>query len=395
VDHDVFAWGDGVLETKLAELSARAPRIPFVTLVEHVERLAAAARPVGERGLVHEEIVRFSHDPSLVFHTSDVSRMEVVGGRVCLTTTFLGATGAVSPLASFFTEDVLRAEAQDAPTLGAFYDLFHHRLLALVYRALRRSRPVWSSGVGEGGLVTRALALAGLDAPRRGMALSPLAMLGRARILARRPRGKDALVAALALAFPSVPFRVVDFLPRRVRLADDQRLRLGVQRHTLGKNTRLGRHVTSQADLVRLVVGPVDRATLERFMPGPAGADARDGRGASYERLRRVVDAVTGGMVEVEAEIEVQRGAEPRACLGRAPGQARASLGRSALLLTSRSPRSLRVRTPLGADPRASFHQTHAPAGNPSDAPELPTLLGPAPEAPKLPRPRPPPRRPR
>jgi type VI secretion system protein ImpH len=169
------------IERRLHDLGARARRIPFVTLVEHLERLVVGSVPVGARGPVADEIVRFSHDPSLVFHSSDIASMRVEGTRVALTTTFLGATGAVSPLASFFTEDVLHADSQDQNILAAFYDVFHHRLLSLLYRALQRTRPSWGSGVGGGALQGRVLAAVGLTTPRKDTPLASLAMLGRAR----------------------------------------------------------------------------------------------------------------------------------------------------------------------------------------------------------------------
>ena len=128
----------GVVSERLAadlqKLADRARGIPFVTLVEHLER-RLSTQPVGATGLLRNELLRFRHDPELVFHTSDVASMRLgPGGRIVLTSTFLGATGAVSPLATFFTEDILRDRAQDGSSLGAFYDLFHHRLLALAPR---------------------------------------------------------------------------------------------------------------------------------------------------------------------------------------------------------------------------------------------------------------------
>lgn len=342
------------LERKLAALADRAPRIPFVTLIEHLERLLAGAAPVGTSGLVRDEAIHFRHDPSLVFHSSDIARMHVGGpASVDVTSTFLGATGAVSPLASFFTEDLLRSQTQDNPTLGAFYDLFHHRLLALCYRAMRRSRLAWSMHGNGADLVTgRALASVGLWPRREEAALSSLAMLGRARILARRPRSRQALEAALALAFPALRVRLVDFFPRRVRLGDEQRLRVGKKNHRLGAETRIGRHMVGQSDLVRLEIGPVDRTTFDLLLPG----------GRENLRLRKVVDDITGGMLDVEAEIELLKGEEPRASLGRRPGATTgARLGRSSLVLRSRSTQSLRVRIALGADAaeaRPTFYQS-------------------------------------
>lgn len=322
----------------LAKLASRAREIPFVALVEHLARLFGTR--VGEATLLREEPIRFRHDPSLVFHTGDVASMEVRDGVVWVTSTFLGATGAVSPLAAFFTEDLLRADAADGPTLSAFYDLLHHRLLALTFRALARSRPAFGAvRSGNDPLTRRALSTLGLGPKRAEAPLSSLALLGRARLLARRPRGREALEQALALAFPRLRVAVTDFVERRVALPREQRFCLGQSNHQLGRETRLGRHRQAQSDRIRLRLGPVDRPTFERLLPG----------GPDHRALLRVVREITGGLVDVEVEIEVERGEEPRASLGR-PGGASTSgarLGRSALVLTSRKDRKVLTRFAL------------------------------------------------
>lgn len=322
----------------LAKLASRAREIPFIALVEHLARLFGTR--VGEATLLREEPIRFRHDPSLVFHTGDVASMEVRDGVVWVTSTFLGATGAVSPLAAFFTEDLLRADAADGPTLSAFYDLLHHRLLALTFRALARSRPAF--GVVRSGndpLTRRALSTLGLGPKRAEAPLSSLALLGRARLLARRPRGREALEQALALAFPRLRVTVTDFVERRVALPREQRFCLGQSNHQLGRETRLGRHRQAQSDRIRLRLGPVDRPAFERLLPG----------GPDHRALLRVVREITGGLVDVEVEIEVERGEEPRASLGRPKGASTsgALLGRSALVLTSRKDRKVLTRFAL------------------------------------------------
>lgn len=322
----------------LEALMLRASRIEFVVLVEHLERLFGDVPRVGTAARVHEEAVRFRHDPSLVFHSSDVTRMvRLPSGRYEITANFLGVTGSVSPLATYFTEDLLRAESQDAGLLGEFYDLFHHRLLALFYRAKQRGRPAFARApTGSDTSTRRALALTGLSSQRLDPPVAPLLLLGRSRIFAMRPRSRAALEAALHLGFPGLPTRLVDFVPRAIQLAEPQRMRLGMHNHQLGRDARLGRRLTGPADALRIEVGPVDRATFERFLPG---APAR-------QRLQRLVDDISGGLLDAEIEIELKPGEELRTRLGSTSGPA-ATLGRDALIrrVTATSP--LRVRSDL------------------------------------------------
>lgn len=320
-------------------LAARARRIPFVTLVEHVERVLG--RPAAET-------IRFRHDPNLVFHTSDVKEMKVLGpGRVEITSTFLGASGTVSPLASFFAEEVLRADEDHNAGLGAFYDVLHHRLLALCYRALQRNRPAWSIRRAGGDAFTRrALAVVGL-AEQPKAPVRPQSLLGVARLIGPRARTRAALEAALAIGFPNLRIRVVDFFPQRVKLQTDQRLRVGKRNHRLGSETRVGRSMSAQSDRLRLSAGPVDQTTYQTLLP----------EGAEHARLNRLVAQMTGGMVDVELELELAPGQEPSIGLGpRARG--RAMLGRGALLRIAGTSKVVHARLVLGATETPALFQT-------------------------------------
>ena len=346
-------------------LEARARRLPFFALVQHLERLAPSSAPVGGRGPVSAESIRFRHDINLVFHPGDVAALRFVTRRgsslAVLTTTFLGIVGSVSPLATFFTEDVLRSDAQDDKALRAFYDVFHHRLIALLYRALARAVPgAEVRARGDDRVTLRSLAMVGLvpvsasagvssvpGTPPR--AVTPREWLGAARALGRRPRSRDALEAALRLALPHLPSTVFDFVPRDVPLAEDQRAQLGVANVTLGRGARLGRHLLRQSGLVRVAVGPVDRASFDGLMPG----------GVDHARLRGAVDAVLGGLLDAEVEIEIACGAEPRARLGGGGGGGAGGgggggggtrIGRTALVVRPRTSVPVRARVALTDD---------------------------------------------
>ncbi len=334
---------DRSLERELNELALRARRVPFFALVRHLERLFQADARVGGLGPAAAEVVRFRHDIHPIFHASDITRLRVVHHgdalRVELTTGFLGVVGSVSPLANYFTDDVLRAESLDEESVRAFYDLFHHRLIAFVYSAeLRASAWAEIRADGSDRVTRRSLNFAGLTARPAGEAgLAPRQWLGLARVMGRRPRTRDALERALAVGFPGTPIRVIDFLTRDVALPASERSQLGVRNVDLGRGARLGARLLRQSGLLRLVVGPVDRAAFDALLPGTV----------NHSRLRAIVDSVTGGMLDVDAEIEIRRGEEPRARLGARYGT---RLGSNTLVVRPRTDRSLLVRVPLTGD---------------------------------------------
>ncbi len=99
------------LETSSEALASL--RLGFMALVRLLEKLAPDAVRVGEQGPPTSEGIRFHHDPSLHFHAGDVVELTRVDGAVDwntgrassvfhLTSSFLGLTGAVSPLPAYF-----------------------------------------------------------------------------------------------------------------------------------------------------------------------------------------------------------------------------------------------------------------------------------------------------
>jgi type VI secretion system protein ImpH len=325
---------------ELQELATRAPRIPFFALVHHLSQILPGAAAVGGLGPAAEEAIRFRHDIQPIFHASDVTQLRVLrrGERfgVEITTSFLGVVGSVSPLANYFTDDLLRAESLDETSLRRFFDLFHHRLIGFVYAAQLRAAPSWEVRADGSDRVTRrSIALANAARPSGGgIGLTAPQWCGLARILGRRPRSRDALEAALALAFPGTPVRVLDFLPRDLELPARERAQLGVRNVTLGRGARLGSTLLRQTGLVRLAVGPLGRSAFDLLLPGAA----------DHARLRAIVDSITGGLLDADAELQLAVGEEPRVRLGRRFGT---RLGGVAVLTRPRAAHPLRVTVPL------------------------------------------------
>jgi type VI secretion system protein ImpH len=336
-------------KSALLALETTAKSLSFVALVQHLERAMPGGARVGELGPLSAETIRFHHDVQPIFHAGDVTRLKFVdsgeGVVAEITTAFVGIVGSVSPIASFFTEELLRGAAEDESALRAFYDLFHHRLIALLYRARLRGSPAAEIRTDTDDRCTfRSLSMAGIEGALFGpQTVSARRWLGLARVVARRPSSRDALAAALSLAYPDLPIQIRDFLPRDFALTEDQRVQLGVRTVTLGRGLRLGRHMLRQTGFVRLEIGPVGRAACDSFFPG----------GAEHVRLRRVTEAITGPMIDVEVEIEIAVGDEPRARLGE---RFSTRLGTNGLVMRPATDRPVRARLSLSSEgARPSF----------------------------------------
>jgi type VI secretion system protein ImpH len=329
-----MATTDGKSDAALiAELTGEPWRFSFFRAVQLLQRAATHAVPVGELGPVRREAIRFVHDPALIFHSSDITRVRprVIRDGVPfaeVTSSFLGLYGTVSPLAAYVSEEVLQAEQLEETSLKAFYDVFHHRILSLFYRAWKKYRFAAGFRVDASDPFTkRALAFVGVDAsamPREG--LPALNLLALAPLLSIRTRPQRSLQIVLERLFPGVGVKLSSFIARRVVLSDDQICKLGRQSCTLGVDTSIGRSVVDRSGRFRVGLGPMDYELFEGLMPG----------GRYHPTLRKIIHQFSRGVLEVECELLLaqteappfQLGAERGALLGvtttlRAPEQSK------------------------------------------------------------------------
>jgi len=298
----------------LVELLEReGNRFGFFQAVQLLHRLIPNTTPVGELGPPDAEPVRFLHDPSLVFHAGDVDKIKIKQAngamRAVMTTTFLGLTGAASPLATVFAEDVLRAEAADETSLRAFYDLFHHRLVSLFYRTWKKYR--FQSGFRQDAsdqFSRRMLAFVGVDAagavPRRG--LDPLQVLALAPLVATRTRPARTLQIVLERHLGGTRVTVDPFILRRVQIREDDRSLVSKQNNVVGVNFVIGRTVADRSGRFRVIVGPVDYTTFESLMPG----------GSQHTKLRDVILQFSPAHLEPELELVLGTEHAPQFQLG-------------------------------------------------------------------------------
>jgi len=315
----------------------------FYPLVHLLERLGGDGGPVGTDASPEQEVIRFRHDPALAFSAADVvevrelQRPALFSDPDCaerrgweVVTTFLGLSGAVSPIPLYLSEEVAR-EDPETPQLRDFLDLFHHRLISLLYRA-RASRDVpngWRRD-GRDAWTPRLLALLGVDVgePARGGALPAWRLLRLAPLLAERVVTADALEAvledALAEDLGDARVEIEPFAGAWVDIPAGDQVALGVRASRLGELV-LGRRVYDAAGRFRVVIGPLTSEGHGRFTYGGA-----------LRRVTEVLDALVAEPLEREIVLWLAADAAPQLRLGAS------RLGRDAWL--AGQPRSVRLR---------------------------------------------------
>jgi type VI secretion system protein ImpH len=306
---------DGAADTEWLE---RGRRAGFHALIALLERLTPSAVRVGEAGPAEREAIRFHHTPSLAFSSADVENIRIneapeldegnrPGRRFDVTTTFLGLSGPVSPLPDHFCDE-LAFEDEDAPMRSRFFDIFHHRLLSLLYRGVSKFNHAGEYELGGADRWSRRiLALLGVDA---FMSEAPAPASDRrlrlAALLVGRGRGPHALCAALEDDLAEEleePGRVAihEFIGSWIDLEDEDKPRLGRSSMQLGRSAILGGRIFDRAARFRVGLGPVSYDIMRRLLPG----------GDLHGRVGDVVRLVGSRLVDCELEVTVGAGEAP------------------------------------------------------------------------------------
>lgn len=260
----------------IANLLARAQDYSFYQLVSLLERLYRPEASVGAEGPADREVLRFRPDLSFAFPVSDVADLEQTRKdppRFRLTTTFLGLYGTTSPLPPFYTEDLMAREDGDEP-VRAFLDLFHHRLLSLLYRSWVKYRyHMQFEPSGKDRFSERMFAFLGLGTEEvaRITGLPRSRFLRYAGLFSQRPRSASALEGLLSDFFDDIEVHVEQCTGRWVPIPREQQPAVGLKNCALGENCTLGQKVLSRQSSFRISMGPMSHDTFVKLLPGSSG----------------------------------------------------------------------------------------------------------------------------
>jgi type VI secretion system protein ImpH len=297
---------------------ARAPhRFDFFQALRRIEalsfhrgdrpRLGAALRPA-------DEPIRLGQEPDLAFAASALARLRPAldGAPPRLAVNFFGLFGPNGPLPLHLTEYARdRQRNADDPTMVRFFDLFHHRMLMLFYRAWASGQPTVSHdrpAANRFELYVGALAGYGLTAVRARDSFPDAAKLYYAGRLAAQSRNAEGLAAVIGDFF-RVPAQVEQFVGGWIELPLDHRWKLGgsTARGGLGISTTIGAQIWAPQQKFRIVLGPLARDEFQRMLPG----------GSSLPRLAALVRGYTGDELRWDLRLVLEDRVEEPWHLGR------------------------------------------------------------------------------
>ncbi|HLY72645.1 MAG TPA: type VI secretion system baseplate subunit TssG [Planctomycetota bacterium] len=275
-------------------------RFSFFQAVRLLQHATPGAAPVGHQGPVDKESVRFRPVLDLSFAASDVAKISVEtkpdgSNRYEVATTFLSVYGAVSPLPTYFTEELMGQE--DESLQKEFIDLFHHRAISLFYRVWEKYRyTARYSPDGADYYSKRFRMLLGIDRLPSGHHVEAVRLLGLAGLLTQVPRSASSLCALISDYFEGIPVRIESCVGRWLPIPEDQRNRLAGSNTRLGKDLSLGERVYDRSCTFRIGLGPLSLEDFMAFLPC----------GDRMPELRELTDLMNGDCLDYEVELRLR-----------------------------------------------------------------------------------------
>jgi type VI secretion system protein ImpH len=305
-------WGTGRrLDELLFKNAYEFDFFQAVRLLTHIE----SERNAQGRAVKSSDAVRFAVQTSMAFPSSSVLDIEAdrKGGLSRMTVTFLGLIGPLGVLPDSYTEYAIHQKAFGDESFAAFFDVFHHRLLSLFYRAWEKhhfvigyeqaSKPSSQRdavtsylfdliGMGTVGLQGRSV-------------FSDRALLRYAGLLSQRPRSAECL-RALLHDYLGVPITVEQFIGRWHALDPDELCALGKDEPSsqLGEGAVAGEQVWSRQAMIRIVFGPLTAKKFFDFMPD----------GTAFQEVSELIRWFLGPVFDFEMQPVLASGEVPDWC---------------------------------------------------------------------------------
>lgn len=298
-------------------LLAQAGAEPYGYQLFALLRLVECANPglplLGQAKRPRDEAVRIGQDPGLAFAASDVARIEPAAEHrpARLVQHVLGLFGPNGALPLHLSEYAFERlhHAGDA-TLVRFADVFHHRMLALFYRAWACTQPAVSMdrpALDRFGAWIGALCGLGLPALRNRDSVDDFVKLAHAAIFGHQVKSAEGLQIVLANYF-RVPVRVEQWCGQWLDIPRSERTRLGRRDGfaVLGEDVVIGERLWDCQSKFRVVLGPLGFDDYQRFLPN----------GRSYARLADLVRLYVGVELAWELQLVLRQEQVPLSWLG-------------------------------------------------------------------------------
>jgi len=278
----------------LAGLADSPYRYDFYQTLRRLECIYNAKPRWGEALRPVDEPVRLGQEPDLSFAPAPLASFETGGKTPRLQVRLFGLFGPNGPLPLHLTEYAReRLRLAGDPTFSRFLDIFHHRFLALFYRAWAQAQPhVNRDRPQEDRFTAYVGSFLGMSpaAFRNRDTVPDLAKFFHVSALIAQVRNAEGLTRILQHFF-RVPVQIEEFVGHWLPLSVGERTALSSGSAVLGSGVVLGSRVWDRQHKFRIHLGPLTLDQYESFLP--ASPKPRSGEGGlDGAPLRKLVDWV-------------------------------------------------------------------------------------------------------
>lgn len=273
---------DGIVETdSLARLKDRPFEFDFVQAVSLIQQSTMDGQSdggcVGFDVAPEDEAVRFCVSLSLRNFSGQVVSIEPLDGgksKYELTIPFIGLVGLNGVLPRFYSQVVISRVKQHDYAMRDFFDLFHHRIISMFFRASVKYRLPYAfrssqSQTESGDSITQALrCLVGFGGEklRRQLALPDDNFLFYGGHFADdKPTGHS--LERMVEDFTGMPTRVLQFQFEWLYIDPNELTKLSAANNQLGRDSVIGQRVPSIQTRFRVRVGPVRWQDFTELLP--------------------------------------------------------------------------------------------------------------------------------
>jgi type VI secretion system protein ImpH len=274
---------------------------------------------VGEQGPANIECIRFRPDVSMAFPLSDIVSVEKtdVGGsaapRFMVTTSFFGLYGSNSPLPDFYAEEILQAD-YDETNVRDFLDLFHHRLLSLLYRCwLKYHYHIQFLPNGEDDFSRRIFSLAGMGTSglKEQLKIPAVRLLRYVGLFMQQNRSASGLECLLSDYFNGIPVNIEQCVGRWVKISVEDQSFLGKNNSQLGAKVTIGEMVFDRSGKFRITINVTNYQEFKRFLPN----------GDYFLSVKEIASAYLPAPLDFEVELILSGSEVPKLDLGSGDAQ--------------------------------------------------------------------------
>lgn len=265
---------------------------------------------VGEQGPASNECIRFKPDASLAFPLSDIvsiEKTEIEGSsvpRFNMITSFLGLYGSNSPMPDFYAEDILQADYEES-NVRDFLDIFHHRLISLLYRCWLKYRyHIQYLPNGEDEFSRRVFSLIGMGTPglRDQLKIPAVNLLRYAGLFMQENRSASGLERLLSDYFDGIPVNIEQCIGRWVKISIEDQASLGKNNSQLGAKISIGEMVFDRSGKFRITIKVPNYQMFKRFLPN----------GDYFRSVKEIVSAYLPAPLDYEIELVLPKDEVPK-----------------------------------------------------------------------------------